>query len=523
MSRFEKLKPHFIAVLNDFPNLEKEDLINLVRMNINEWKDKPSLELINNIASLKDEYFMMAMDKIGVVSKTTIVYSLPEKSDESVITDSNWNCSVCTFTMSSKATECDMCGIPRDHEIRTQESSAAAGGGGGAAACSGSGGGGGAAAAAYINEDNDNSGWEVKTKKRNNSVSAISTTDAGGGAAGGAGAACGGGGSMIENDTSSVVSSEASSYSVLNTKFLHTPINHKLYVKGWKEADSPFLNGTENDLVEHFNNAMCRARDTGIMEYVIGIEPLPKPNSALLIFTGSIVASAALKLNDNVFWKNSYLNLKRPQGYSEDESNGACTFAPLKMNVVKENPNSKLAPILGIAERKLIEQKKLYKKLDKIREAAHASAIAPGGGPGGGGPGGGGGGGIGMPPPAPKKKAAPVAKPILTAEQKILVDSLMSKLRKPARDCLNILCAHDGRETSVYSDALYELCTVLQEHGILTATKKGNKLVIKDNIVGSKSFCIDMNNHAQGHVMLHSIADVRSILRSVSFPEFAFA
>ena len=517
MSRFEKLKPHFIAVLNDFPNLEKDDLINLVRMNIIEWKDKSSLELIDKIACLKDEYFMMAMDKIGLISKTTILFSFPVKSEEPVIPESNWNCSVCTFTMNSKATECDMCGLPRDNEIGGTAC------GGGAATASG----GGAAVAStatvntsisissYVNEENDDCGWEVntKTKKKNNSVSASSTTDATGGAA------AGGGGSMIENDTSSVVSSEASSYSVLNTKFLHTPINHKLYIKGWKDMDAPFVNGTENDLVEHFNNAMCRARDTGIMEYVIGLEPLPKPNAALLIFSGSIVASAALKLNDSVFWKNSYLNLKRPQGYTDDNS----SIAPLKMNVVRENPNSKLAPILGIAERKQIEQKKLHKKLDKIREAVNAAAIAPVPTAAAAGGGGGPGGGIGMPPPIPKKKVAPVAKPILTAEQKILVDSLMSKLRKPARDCLNILCAHDGRETSVYSDALYELCTVLQEHGILTATKKGNKLVIKDNIVGSKSFCIDMNNHAQGHVMLHSIADVRNILRSVSFPEFAFA
>ena len=149
MSRFDKLKPHFNAILNDFPNLEKDDLINLVRMNINEWKDNPSLELIDNIAQMKDEHFMMVMNKIGVISKTTILFSLPLKSDEPFITESlslgesNWNCSVCTYSMSSKANECEMCGLPRNNDNERLEGGAAAAGGGAAAAA-----GGGAAAAA---------------------------------------------------------------------------------------------------------------------------------------------------------------------------------------------------------------------------------------------------------------------------------------------------------------------------------------------------------------------------------------
>ena len=322
--------------------------------------------------------------------------------------------------------------------------------------------------------------------------------------------------------------SSASNYSVLNSKFQHIPTNHKLYMKGWNDTDSPFITNTENDLIDHFNNAMCRARGTGQMQYVIGIEPLPKPSSLLIVFTSSIVATAALQLDMKVFWKNTYLQVKRPQGHYE---NNDSIIAPLKMNVIIEKQNGKLPPIVGIAERKQIEQIKIHKKLDKIREAANiafnfpqvqkqVAAAAYGAG------GGGGGGGAGIPPPPPSKKkvvSAPPPPPTLTAEQKILVDSLQSKLRKPARECLNILCAHDGRETSVYSDAVYELCTVLQDHGILTVNKKGNKLVIKDNIDNSRSFCIDINNHAQGHVMLHSVADIRNLLRNANFPEFAFA
>jgi hypothetical protein len=301
------------------------------------------------------------------------------------------------------------------------------------------------------------------------------------------------------------------------SKFDHIPISQKLYVKGWSEVNAPFLTGTENMLKDHINNAICRARESGLIEYVIGIDPLPKPNSVLIILTNNAIATAVMQLDNSIFWKTNYLQIKRPQGYRELNDS---SIAPLSMKIIRETPGGKLAPIISSQERNEIERQKWIKKQESLRKAtalevtklvaSNAAAAASGGG--------------GATATPPKKKIiVEKPQPKLTAEQQKLVDSLKSKLRKPAFECLNILCAHDGRETSVYSEALYELCTVLQDHGLMTANKKGNKLIIKDNIVGSKSFCIDMNNHAQGHVMLHSIADVRNVLRNANFPEFAFA
>jgi hypothetical protein len=518
MSRFDKLIPHFNTVLTSYPDLQKNDLLMLVKTNIEEWKDKPSMELIEQISNLKDEHFMIVMNKIGVTSKPTIVFSIASKSEEVPIV-LNWNCSVCTYTMTSKATECEMCGIPRNFETSMVASAAAGGGGGGGAGVSR-----GKEEATFAPPPpppppttNDTDDWFVNTNKKKKPI-----VEAYSGAGGGGGGATFDATSIDSSDAKSEISMSASytSSSIMTSKFQHTPITHKLYMKGWTEINSPFHNGTENDLIEHFNNAMCRARETGLIQYVIGIEPLSKPTSLLIVFSNSSVATAAMHLDMKVYWKNAYLHVKRPQGYYDENDN---VIAPLKMNVIIEKPNVKLPPIIGFTERKQIEQVKMYKKLDKIREATNASINFPSvSKAGGAAASGGGGGAAGLPPLAPKKKVVAIV-PTLSAEQKILVDSIDSKLRKPSRECLNILCAHDGRETSVNSDALYELCTILQDHGILTATKKGNKLVIKDNIASSKSFCIDMNNHAQGHVMLHSIADVRNILREANFPEFAFA
>jgi len=411
-----------------------------------------------------------------------------------ISTNTNWNCNICTFNNDKSFSECQMCFTPNESMPNNTSSKLLSS----------------AAATSVIKKsipEENTSDWEIHSKKKKNIIEA-----AGGG----------GGGATEISETSSLAGSSITGTGTGNSKFDHIPISQKLYVKGWSEVNAPFLTETEDMLKEHINNAICRARESGLIDYVIGIEPLPKPSSVLIILTNNAIATAAMQLDNSIFWKTNYLQIKRPQGYRELNDS---SIAPLSMKIIRETPGGKLAPIISSQERNEIERQKWIKKQESLRKAtalevtklvaSNAAAAASGGG-------GGGGGGATATPPK-KKIIVEKPQPKLTAEQQKLVDSLKSKLRKPAFECLNILCAHDGRETSVYSEALYELCTVLQDHGLMTANKKGNKLIIKDNIVGSKSFCIDMNNHAQGHVMLHSIADVRNVLRNANFPEFAFA
>jgi len=504
MSRFDVLIPHFNQILSKYSDLQKDDLINLVKINANDSKDLPALKLIDHISALKDEHFIMVMNKIGVISKETIVYSIEDKSDEMNVSDSNWECSVCTFKMSSKEIVCEMCGMLKDGEFSSTTTTnditnAAAGGGGGAAA----------AAASYTNDAVDfTEEWESGRKKKNKSeiIKTASATAAAGGGGGGGGAS-----THDYSDTVSVTSSGGKSGYTTNNKFQYTPISHKIYVNGWSESDSPFINGTENDLVEHFNNAMCRARESDLIQYVIGIERLPKITSCLLVFSGHMIASAAMQLNNKIFWKNCYLKLMRPQGHIDEEIN----VAPLKMKVVVESPGVKLPPIMGIAERKKIEQGKIYDKMRKAESAiitnavaaAAASAAASSAA---------GGGAIS----SAKKKSAPVI-PEMTEEQKALVNSLKLNLKKSPMYCLQILCSHDGRETSVFFEALAELCQVLNDHGVISSVvKDGKKLIVKDTKQNGNSYTID--KRAVGPVMLHSIADVRSLLRDINFPEHAF-
>jgi hypothetical protein len=482
-----KLQPYFKNTFTQYNNLQKDELIALTKCNIEEWKDKSSLELISTMFSINENTFIEIMMQMGFKIKSAYVYSFVDTSIEtSVDTDvktsvetsvetsvvetskkqSNWICSTCTYSSSNANNECEMCGFPKNDESSMISSS-------------------------LLNILNEP---EIPITNNMDSIS----------------------------DTASVTASVTTSIGTNNSSTIdHSEsIKSKIYVKGWDIKDSPFLNNTQDDLVNHFNNAMCRAREGGIIKYIIGIEQLPKPNSVLLTCINSITATAALELNNAVMWKDKYLEVKRPQGYSDD---GKISNIILKMKVIPEKKGITPPPIYSSADLKEMERIKMVKKRDKIENDKLKMVNSYAGGGGGGGAGGGGGGfSSSRPPLVPKVKIIPVTLPTLTPEQKTLVDSLKAKLRKNARECLNILCSHDGRETSVHSDALSELCHVLQDHGILTAILKGNKLIIKDNITSSKSFCIDMNNHAQGHVMLHSIADVRNLLRSSNFPEFAF-
>ena len=95
MNRYDMLKPHVNHVLTTYQDLQRKDLINLVRMNIIEWKDKPSLELLDEISSLNESIFEIIMSKIGVTSKTTIIYSVPVKTEEQLKPETNWKCLIC--------------------------------------------------------------------------------------------------------------------------------------------------------------------------------------------------------------------------------------------------------------------------------------------------------------------------------------------------------------------------------------------------------------------------------------------
>jgi hypothetical protein len=162
MSRFDVLIPHFNQILSKYSDLQKDDLINMVKINANDSKDLSALRVIEHISALKDEHFIMVMNKIGVISKETIVYSIENKSDEMNVSNSNWECSVCTFKMSSKEIVCEMCGMQKEGEFSsattTDITSAATGGGGGAAAAS------------YTNDTVDfTEEWESGRKKKNKS------------------------------------------------------------------------------------------------------------------------------------------------------------------------------------------------------------------------------------------------------------------------------------------------------------------------------------------------------------------
>ena len=481
MSEYMKLQPYFKNTFTQYNNLQKNELIALTKCNIEEWKDKSSLDLISTMFSIDEKTFIEIMIEMGIKIKSAYVYSFVDTTvetfDETLVESSintsivetsvdtseqqpNWICSTCTYSTSNAKNECEMCGFPKENESSILSSS-------------------------LLNILNEPA-IPITNITDNISDTASVTTSIG------------------TNNSSTIDHTDA--------------VKSKIYVKGWDIKDSPFPNNTQNDLLNHFNNAMCRAREGGLIKYIIGIEQLPKPNSVLLICINPITATAALELNNAVMWKDKYLEVKRPQGYHDE----GISSIILKMNVIPEKKGITLPPIYSSADLKEMERIKMLKKRDKIEndKIKMANSYAAGGGGGVGG----GGGSSSRPPLVPKKKTISVTpSPTLTPEQKTLVDSLKAKLRKAARECLNILCAHDGRETSVHSEALSELCHVLQDHGILTAVLKGNKLIIKDNISSSRSFCIDMNNHAQGHVMLHSIADVRNLLRTANFPEFAFA
>jgi len=47
-------------------------------------------------------------------------------------------------------------------------------------------------------------------------------------------------------------------------------------------------------------------------------------------------------------------------------------------------------------------------------------------------------------------------------------------------------------------------------------------MIIKEIGQHSKLYCIENRNNGREHVLLHSIADVRNLMRKANFPEYAF-
>jgi hypothetical protein len=86
---------------------------------------------------------------------------------------------------------------------------------------------------------------------------------------------------------------------------------------------------------------------------------------------------------------------------------------------------------------------------------------------------------------------------------------------------LEILCSHDGRETSVYFEPLAELCSILHDYKVLSCEVKAKQMLIK-GFGQNMSYNIE-KGRAGDHIKLHSIADVRALLRDANFPESGFS
>jgi hypothetical protein len=98
-------------------------------------------------------------------------------------------------------------------------------------------------------------------------------------------------------------------------------------------------------------------------------------------------------------------------------------------------------------------------------------------------------------------------------------------LRKPAMACLEILCSHDGRETSVFYEPLAEVLTLRAELGVVSLKVKKDALAL--NYVGAGAggagFNVVKPRTARGHVIQHSTAEVRMVMRHANFPFEEFA
>jgi hypothetical protein len=297
----------------------------------------------------------------------------------------------------------------------------------------------------------------------------------------------------ITTETSSLYNSESNS---VIAEYNNTPVNPNTINLGCKLYIKNFIFDVK--FIDHFNFALCRARNIEYENHIIGMNPLSK-TSCLIEFSSEFYTTLALQLDNNVLWNGSYVRLQRPQGYKASTNN---IFTSLTLNIVQE--------VVGVdyyeLKNKEKEKEKKKKTKEKEKEKKNINTIInthP------------------VYPHAPKNKITPVAKPEITPLQKELVESLHKTLRKGALECLEILCSHDGRETSVYFEPLAELCSILHDHKVLSCEVKAKQMLIK-GFGQNMSYNIE-KGRAGDHIKLHSIADVRALLRDANFPESAFS
>jgi hypothetical protein len=267
------------------------------------------------------------------------------------------------------------------------------------------------------------------------------------------------------------------------SEYQDIPLTCKLYIKNFK-----YNSRIIRYFIEHFNFAICRARGIDrTNHHISGMYPLSK-TSAMIVFSSEFNANIAIQLDNNILWNNEYIRIQRPQGYKSN----TYIFTNFKLNIVRE--------IQGVDYIEQLQKQTLKEKeKEKKKNSNPLSQIHP------------------VYPYAPKKK---VVKPVLTPQQNELVESLRKTLRKGPLECLEILCCHDGRETSVYFEPLAELCSILHDHKVFSCEVKPKQILVKgfgQNI----SFNIE-KGRAGDHIKLHSISDVRALMRAANFPESGF-
>jgi hypothetical protein len=267
------------------------------------------------------------------------------------------------------------------------------------------------------------------------------------------------------------------------------PLKCKLYIKNFKYDDK-----NNKYFIEHFNFAICRARNIAKLNnnHITGMYPLSK-TSAMIVFSSEYYTTIALHLDNNVLWNGSYVRVQRPQGYKAPTNN---IFTTLKLDIVQE--------VEGVDYYELVEKERKKKEKKEKKNNNMNTNIN-----------------INHIPAHSSKKKVFVAKPELTPQQKELVESLRKTLRKGPLECLEILCSHDGRETSVYYEPLAELCSILHDHKVFSCEVKAKQMLIKE-FGQNMSYNIE-KGRAGDHIKLHSIADVRALMRSANFPESAFS
>ena len=286
-----------------------------------------------------------------------------------------------------------------------------------------------------------------------------------------------------------------------------------LYVRGFTAST------TETDLAKHIDKAINRFYRPGA--YVSGISYLRREGEsaafgALVEFSSARYASAAIALDDALLCDGARLSFRRPQDYSANVEETA-SLQPIIFNVRREiegetypdpepvewnaRPNTRLTSRAESSQ----NTRAPVARPSAVTAAALSQQQAQ--------------------QKAASKKAKKSNSEPLEASEVELIAQLRALMTKPAAKTLEYLCAHDGRETSIMFDGLVALCEALDKLNILVSKYNGSdKLLIHGVGTGQMaSHSIDRPRKTSDHILLHSVAAIRSILRSVQFPEHAFA